>query len=102
MCSWERFCTFAREPEKRTVGDDARVSIDGVEYEVDPELAGETVMLWWGLFDEELFVEHGGRRHGPYSPSRGALAKVLCSSGSGNACRQWERLRAPVQNRFHQ
>jgi hypothetical protein len=73
MCSWERFCTFAREPEKRTVGDDARVSVDGIEYEVDPDLAGETVILWWGLFDEELFVEHSGRRFGPYSPSRGAI-----------------------------
>jgi len=73
MCSWERFCAFAREPEKRTVGGDARISVDGAEYEVDPDLADETVVLWWGLFDQELFVEHGGRRHGPYSPSRGAI-----------------------------
>ncbi len=29
MCSWERFCAFAREPERRTVASDARVSIDG-------------------------------------------------------------------------
>ena len=29
MCSWERFCTFAREPERRKVGVDARVSLDG-------------------------------------------------------------------------
>jgi hypothetical protein len=73
MCSWERFCAFAREPEKRQVGGDARVSVDGTEYEVDPDLAGETVILWWGLFDQELFVEHGGKRYGPYSPSRGAI-----------------------------
>ena len=70
MCSWERFCAFAREPEKRQVGGDARISIDGVEYEVDPDLAGETVILWWGLFDQELFVERDGKRFGPYSPSR--------------------------------
>ena len=37
MCSWERFCAFAREPEKRQVGGDARISIDGAEYEVDPD-----------------------------------------------------------------
>jgi hypothetical protein len=50
MCSWERFCTFAREPERRKVGIDARLAVDGVLYQVDPELAGETVVLWWGLF----------------------------------------------------
>ncbi len=41
MCSWERFCTFAREPEQRKVGIDARVTVDGVAYEVEPDLAGE-------------------------------------------------------------
>jgi hypothetical protein len=51
MCSWERFCTFAREPERRSVAGDATVSIEGASYEVEPELAGETVTLWWGLFD---------------------------------------------------
>lgn len=38
-----------------------------------PELAGETVTLLWGLFDQDLFVEHSGRRHGPYAPSSGAI-----------------------------
>ena len=28
MCSWERFCTFAREPEQRKVGIDARVTLE--------------------------------------------------------------------------
>lgn len=68
MCTWERFCTFAREPERRKVGGDARVSVEGVSYEVEPDLAGETVILWWGLFDHELYVEHGDRRYGPYAP----------------------------------
>lgn len=45
MCSWERFCTFAREPEQRKVGIDARISVEAVSYEVDPDLAGETVIL---------------------------------------------------------
>jgi hypothetical protein len=31
------------------------------------------VILWWGLFDQELFVEQAGKRYGPYSPSRGAI-----------------------------
>lgn len=68
MCSWERFCTFAREPERRKVSIDARVSVDGVSYEVDPDLAGERVILWWGLFDHELYVEHEEQKYGPYSP----------------------------------
>jgi len=73
VCSWERFCTFAREPEQRKVAIDARVSIDGTQYEVAPELAGEQVILWWGLFDNELFVEHGEKRFGPYLPVAGPI-----------------------------
>jgi hypothetical protein len=68
MCSWERFCAFAREPERRKVGSDARVTVEGALYELDPGLAGETVVLWWGLFDRDLHVEHGDERHGPYRP----------------------------------
>ncbi|AVA16189.1 MAG TPA: DDE-type integrase/transposase/recombinase [Thiobacillus sp.] len=73
MCSWERFCAFAREPERRTVAGDATVSVEGASYEVEPELAGETVTLLWGLFDQQLFVEHDGKRYGPFEPSRGAV-----------------------------
>jgi hypothetical protein len=73
MCSWERFCTFAREPETRQVGADCRVSVAGVRYEVDPDLAGETVTLWFGLYDDQLFVEHGERRYGPYAPTGGPI-----------------------------
>ncbi|MCA1991193.1 MAG: IS481 family transposase [Coleofasciculus sp. S288] len=73
MCSWERFCTFAREPERRKVGIDARITVEGVAYEVDPDLAGETVVLWWGLFDNELYVEHQERRYGPYIPADGPI-----------------------------
>ncbi len=68
MCSWERFCTFAREPEERKVGIDARITVEGVFYEVDPDLAGEKVILWWGLFDSELYVEYQETRYGPYTP----------------------------------
>lgn len=73
MCDWDRFCTFAREPERRKVGIDARVSIDGVPYQVDPELAGVTVTLWWGLFDDQLFIEHDNERYGPYQPVGGPI-----------------------------
>ena len=73
MCNWERFCTFARSPERRKVGIDARVTVEGVAYEVEPDLAGETVVLWWGLFDNELYVEHGERRYGPFLPIDGPI-----------------------------
>ena len=29
--------------------------------------------LWWGLFDQDLYVEFEGKRFGPYQPSRGAI-----------------------------
>ncbi|MDR3735440.1 MAG: IS481 family transposase [Acidobacteriaceae bacterium] len=73
MCAWERFCSFAREPERRLVGIDCRLTVAGVAYEVDPELAGETVVVWWGLFDQELWVERGEERFGPFQPVGGAI-----------------------------
>jgi hypothetical protein len=73
MCSWERYCTFSREQERRKVGSDARIMAAGVAYVVDAELAGETVLLWWGLFDNDLYVEHGEKRFGPYLPDGGPI-----------------------------
>jgi hypothetical protein len=73
MCSWERFCVFAREPETRKVAVDARVSVAGVRYEVDPDLAGETVTVWFGLHDDQLYVEHGEKRYGPYASIDGPI-----------------------------
>lgn len=73
MCGWERFCTFAREPERSKVGSDARVTVRGTSYQVESDLAGEVVILWWGLFDTELYIEHGERRYGPYSPVSGPI-----------------------------
>ena len=73
MCSWERFGTFAREPERRKVGVDARITREGTVYEVNPDLAGEEVVLWWGIFDTELYVERGERRYGPYTPVGGPI-----------------------------
>jgi hypothetical protein len=73
MCAWERFCIFAREPERRLVGIDCRLTVAGVTYEVDAELAGETVVVWWGLFDQELWVEHGEERCGPFLPAGGPI-----------------------------
>lgn len=73
MCAWEQFCRFAREPERRKVGVDARLSIEGTAYEVEPGMAGDEVVLWWGLFDDELYVEYEGERSGPYYPVAGPI-----------------------------
>lgn len=73
MCSWERYCAFAREPERRKVGTDARVQVGGAYYEVDHDLAGEDVLLWWGLFDHDLFIEWNDRQFGPYRPHGGPI-----------------------------
>jgi hypothetical protein len=73
ICAWERYCTFAREPERRKVGNDAQVKVDGGDYQVDPELAGFEVVLWWGLFDTVLFLEHEGKQYGPFHPSDGPI-----------------------------
>ena len=87
MCSWERFCTFAREPETRKVAVDAQVSVAGVRYEVDPDLAGETVTVWFGLYDDQLYVEHGERRYGPYAPI-GARFRCIATAASRKRARQ--------------
>lgn len=73
MCSWQRFCTFARKPLQRQVGTDAQITVDGVSYEVDADLAGEKVVLWFGVFDDELYIQYGEQRYGPYRPAGGPI-----------------------------
>jgi hypothetical protein len=73
MCNWERFCSFCREPETRKVGSDAQISINGTNYQISPEFAGEEVTLLWGLFDNEIFIENEGKRRGPFYPSSGPI-----------------------------
>ncbi len=73
MCSWERFCTFTREPEKRHVNTDSTVSVNGIKYEVSHELAGMSVIIWWGLFDNDIFIEYNEKQYGPYKPLKGVI-----------------------------
>lgn len=73
MCSWDQFCRFAREPERRKVGPDARITTDGTAYELEPEMAGDYVVLLWGLFDDELHAEFDGERFGPHYPVSGPI-----------------------------
>ncbi len=73
MCTWEQFCHFAREPESRKVGVDARITVAGTVYEVEPDMAGEFVVLLWGLFDDQMYVEFDGEKFGPYYPVSGPI-----------------------------
>src|SRR5262249_62083515 len=71
------------------VGIDAQVSVAGVRYDVDPDLAGETVIVWFGLYDDQLYVEQGERRYGPYAPSAGPIPL--------HRYRRWEKTRREQQ-----
>ncbi|MEW6290974.1 MAG: IS481 family transposase [Thermodesulfobacteriota bacterium] len=73
VCSWDRFATFAREPERRKVAGDATIKVNGGTYRVDSDLAGHDVVLWWGLFDTELYIEHGEEKFGPFHPDDGPI-----------------------------
>jgi len=73
MCDWERFCQMAREPDERKVASDACITLSGVRYQLTPEMAGEKVIILLGLFDNELYVEFQGQKHGPFYPSSGPI-----------------------------
>lgn len=73
MCLWEKFCQFVREPETRQVGSDACVSIDGISYQLTPDMAGNEVTLLLGLLDNEVYVEFNEQKMGPFYPSNGPI-----------------------------
>jgi hypothetical protein len=62
-----------REPERRKVGIDARITVEGTVYKVHPDLADESVLLLWELFDNELHIEFEGERTVPYYPISGPI-----------------------------
>ena len=69
MCDWDRFCQMAREPDERRVASDACITLEGVRYQLTGEMAGEKVIVLFGLFDNELYVEFQGQKHGPFYPT---------------------------------
>ena len=73
MCDWERFCQMAREPDERQVASDACITLEGVRYQLIGEMAGEKVIVLFGLFDNELYVEFQGQKHGPFYPAEGPI-----------------------------
>lgn len=73
MCTWEIFCQFVREPETRLVGSDACVSIDGIAYQLLPDMAGNEVIILHGLLDNEVYAEFNEQKMGPFYPSSGPI-----------------------------
>lgn len=73
MCSWEKFCQFVREPETRLVGSDACVSINGIQFQLLPDMAGHKATLLHGLLDNEVYVEFNQQKMGPFYPSSGPI-----------------------------
>jgi hypothetical protein len=94
MCAWDTFCTFAREPEFRTVGLDGRISLENRIDQVTPELSGERVEVWKGVFDLGVYVQdQGGAIHGPMrrdqAPSRLGLTGAGGRRSGIGAWRRW-------------
>lgn len=73
MCGWERFSQIAREPSERKVGSDARISLEGIDYQLMGEMSGEKVTILLGLFDAEVYVEFRGKKEGPFYPAEGPI-----------------------------
>lgn len=73
MCTWEQFCRFAREPERHKIGVDARITNNGTAYQVALHMAGETMVVLWGLFDDELYVGFDAEKFGTYRPVCGPI-----------------------------
>jgi hypothetical protein len=73
MCSWDRFRTFAREPEQHKADSNACVGIDGIRYQLSHEMAGQDITLLWGIFDNELYVEFNNEKQGPFYPEEGPI-----------------------------
>lgn len=68
MCNWQTYCMFAREGEIRTVALDCSVSVDNKSYITIPELVGEKVEVWKGIFDNSLYVkDQSGNIYGPFT-----------------------------------
>lgn len=52
----------------RCTGNDRRHA-----WKVEPDMAGETDILLWGLFDEKMYVEFIGETWVPYYPVSGSV-----------------------------
>tara|TARA_B100000586_G_C20111441_1_gene430153 strand:- start:824 stop:2473 length:1650 start_codon:yes stop_codon:yes gene_type:complete len=73
MCTWKKFSSFVREPEQKKVHSDATINVNGVVYQLPPELAGKEITILLGLFDNEIHIEYEDKKEGPFYPSNGPV-----------------------------
>jgi len=73
ICSKEHFAKLCRTPEPRVVGSDACISVNAIMFQLDPELAGETVNVLHGIFDDNVYVEYQSKTFGPFYPYDGPI-----------------------------
>lgn len=73
VCTKEHFAKICRVPEKRTVGSDACVSIEGELFQLLPDFAGEVVQVLHGIFDNQIYVEYQSNTFGPFYPYGGPI-----------------------------
>ncbi|GAA4015447.1 hypothetical protein GCM10022212_07860 [Actimicrobium antarcticum] len=59
--------------ERCKVGVDARITTGGTAYQLQPDMAGETVVLLWGLFNDEMYAEFDAEKFGPHFPVCGPV-----------------------------
>ncbi|MBL4654128.1 MAG: transposase family protein, partial [Flavobacteriales bacterium] len=74
MCSWEHFSKIVRKPDTRKVNSDATVLIDGVSYQLDPQLANKKVTILYGVLDKQVHIENGTKLLGPFYPTDNIIA----------------------------
>jgi len=65
--------SYGAEPDERLVASDACITLDGVRYQLTGDCAGEKVIVLFGLFDNELYIEFQGQKHGPFYPAAGPI-----------------------------
>jgi hypothetical protein len=68
VCDPDIFWSYVLEPERRTVGPDARLILDNKHvYVLDSDLAGEKVEVWYAADNKGIHVKDAqGKVYGPY------------------------------------
>jgi hypothetical protein len=68
MCSWEHFSKIVRKPDTRKVNADATLLMDGISYQLEPQLANKKITVLYGLLDRQIHIENGSKLLGPFYP----------------------------------
>lgn len=73
MCTKEHYAKLCRVPENRLVGSDACISMNGTNFQLDPEFAGENVNALHGVYDDNVYIEYQSKTYGPFYPYEGPV-----------------------------